>query len=1446
MANCRHVLSINGENREFLNDEELHTFLRKNKRALVASLLTDKVQFSTDKSKQDLIDDMLMGRSDKMTFNKEQHRLSIGDVDYEPVTKFIVNNRLVPGFKIDNWSANKKDQLLKQLNIDGTQKYTPDEAESIVDSLRKGWEVQSLVGTSWHNIAEGFFNGTITNPIDILKKYPELKDRDYILRKYMTSLTDLKAELQRKHGDDAIFRPEVKVWDDKVGVAGVADLVITDRYGKAHIYDYKTSDKDEGVWDKAKVLTIEYQLGMYRQILRRNGIEVDSMNVIPVKLKDIDYTDKVINEFDIAASKGIYLPDSERVMRKIDRLLPHDLNVKIGDVTSNKAVYQVMKEAFNYERPADKVVDPASLEAEYVKLKNRLSPDGQSYVIYNPVNLQENTYIPINSSEAYIKKTLAAELKKQADYQNTLPTKFYDFVQYAKNQVEKNEPINWESRWGKDAGTVNKMLSLLTKYIMDPAWKPLQSAALYDMNTVAFENGDTDQIDFITLSSDNLTKSPSLLNDRGKATSLLGNIMPDRIALQKGAQAKITNGDVELLKVLAFIKNNQEVFGDRKIGNLYALNILKDSVIPSVVTQTTEALQKQWGLLMQHIPATLDIKAKDWQINGIDFTEAFVQDIEAMFNKPTFNPSNVMMIKRALDNLENATTKAEKIVNLDKIANKLLEGINYTPSTGVYRQPDTSRLVYLASQAIMQLEELPTIREHDMKNYANLLKENINTSNPTSMQNQAMQNVVALTGKALNNTTHRFNQYKDRVRNITAELYKAKGTVGGVKIIGYNLNVFENLLEKDPSGKLTMRLKNPNSPDLHPAESKYIREYISLLGEVRAEKLGMVGSYEQLGAEYARNIPLMRAGELTAFAGHDYKTWFKNYFRDIVNPNNIYENDKASWELLKSQSKMFNFFDRHELDLNARDEYLSTHGTTEFETDLEAVMDMYFMIHSKENEMNKIMPAINAQKMLTMFSEHYMFEDNATTAKAINDYVATVLFDKNLIAEESKGLAITAQVVKNLVSSLTMGVNIASGATHIALGAMNNITRLSGNKYDPTSFQAKDLVKATAIVYGDANTNKTSFEYVGFCDNINEMYRISDMNLKELVHKVQTTSSGIAKFGSHWAFWMQSFPIYTNRMSMFVAQMIHDGIIKMDGASISKDSALQLIKGQLVYNERLDDRYKEYLAKPDVANHLQSTSWKEARASYLKAKEVMALEPGGLKADGTLARPYDNKTRDSLKTAADDVHGNYDKDTRTRLEQLAFGKMFLQFKTYLSSKKNRWYMETHPDERRGQWVTEWHDGEPIKLWQGKVTEGIYQTFCALTNEIKVNGGDIIKGWDAMHATQKQNVALMLGDILQFGIYSLALGMLGVSVANARKDENPLAEEPIRGIHNAINDLWIGTSVAALAGDKNPMAVLSWGNGVLDNSWGVLTGKPNAGRDLLNHAAAFRMLTAVTR
>jgi len=1447
MANCIHRININGHVQEFSSDEELHSFLRQNKKSLSTVLLGKQILFSTEASAQDLADDKLTTISNAVKFDPNGHKFTVNGVAYTPVTKYISEQRLIPEFKMEEWEKRTREALLKEINLGGTQKYTAPEAQEIINTLKSNWETQSMVGTSWHDIAKDYFRGDISTPQDIALKYPQLSGRDYLLKKYIASLDAVKTKLKRRHGDDAIFRAEVEMYDPTVKVAGIADLLVIDKDGKVHIYDYKTSIKEEGQWSQAKELTINYQLATYRQILRRQGLDVDdALHYIPVQLHDIDFKEKSINDFDIKPDKSIWLFDRDRVMLNLHALLPYDFSLKLSEVTSNKEVYDFLRESFNYESARHTTPDEVTVDEAYKKLIDTTPKDAKYYKLYNPINPRDSEYFSVKTPEEKVRAKLKAHVKYLNEYQRYLPKRFYDFVTYAKNQLEKGETIDWESHWSKDPGTVNKISTLLNKYISDPSWSPLQSDALYDLNAVAFENKETNQIDLISLTNNNLDQSPKLL--RGK--TLLGNFVPDHKVFDQ-VPRELKNGDIELIKLVAFIKANKDIFKNKTIGSLYAMNIYKNNTIPRVVTQTVDALIKQFDVLTKNLPDSITLKNQEWVPNTTNYLDAFIQDIQNMFEKDAWRPLGYKFITTGVEKLTTATEREEKIKHLGDISQKLLDNIAHDPHTGFYRQPDATRLAYLASQAILQLEELPVLREADMLNYGNFLKESKNASNPTSIINQAYANVVALTGDAMNNTTHAFNAYKERVRQVTSDLYKAQGSIMGVKLIGYNLNLFDNLFERTPEGKKTMRFKNPaTDTTLTAAEAKFINEYGSILMEIRADKLGISKEKLELAPEgylpddLKFNIPLMRASELTSFVGQNYKEWFKNYFRDIVNPQNIYENDTTSQELLKKQSKMYNFFDRYDLDLDARQEKLDRSEFSEFESDLEAVLDMYTMMHSKEREMNKIMPVINAQKLVTMLSEYNMFEDNANTASAINDYVGTVLFDKNLIAEESKNLAIGAQVAKSIVSKATIGFNAVSGFTEFFTGWGNNITRAMANKFDSSAFGGSKLLQASALVFGDVNTNKLSYENVSLGDSLNEMFRISDMNLKELVHKVQTTSSGLTKFGSHYAYWFQSFPTYTNRMTMFVAQMIHDGIIKVNAlGKPSTESSIQMIDGKMVYNEKLDPRFSEYLNDPKKAEHLQTDSYKDSRAKYLKMLELLGQEPGGLKEDGSLARPYDNRTRDSIKQSADDVHGNYDKETKTRLEQLAFGKIFLQFKTYLTAKRNRWYMGSHIDQRRGQWVTEWKDGVPMRMWQGRVTEGIWQTLMALGHEVKENKGNIIKSWDGLHASQKQNIGLMLGDILQFGIYSMMLGLMGYA---ALKKDDPLQAELLRGADNANKDLWIGNAITSIGGAKNPIAVLSWGSNVLDNTWGVLTGRTNAGNDLLKNIAIYRSIDKVTK
>ena len=65
------------------------------------------------------------------------------------------------------------------------------------------------------------------------------------------------------------FLPEVKVASKKMGVSGTIDLLVIDRYGKAHIYDYKTKETGKSLnWDYPTEVMFLGSMGAFRSNAR--------------------------------------------------------------------------------------------------------------------------------------------------------------------------------------------------------------------------------------------------------------------------------------------------------------------------------------------------------------------------------------------------------------------------------------------------------------------------------------------------------------------------------------------------------------------------------------------------------------------------------------------------------------------------------------------------------------------------------------------------------------------------------------------------------------------------------------------------------------------------------------------------------------------------------------------------------------------------------------------------------------------------------------------------------------------------------------------------------------------------------------------------------------------------------------------------------------------------
>jgi hypothetical protein len=1473
--NCLYRININGHFQEFSSEDELNSFLRDNKRTMAASLLSDKVMFSNDRNTQQQVLQELKGLSSEITFKPEYHQFfrneADGPAEYTPVTKVITQGRerlgrnMVQPFDIQAWESRTVSNLVGQLDENQNKKYTEEQAHNIANALKSSWQVQALLGTSWHNVAQAFFDGKLQSEKDITDQFPELsKVSNYVLTKYIKSLTDFRNTLYRKYPNSQ-FLTEINLFDKEKKIAGIADLLVVDETGKIHIYDYKTSVKSELEWYSNKNESNRYQLAFYRQMLRRAGYNVASTHIVPIELKEVDLENKTIQDFDMGRISTKYFKEIEPLMQNIKEILPYNISTQAQQVTENTSIHQFMKEAFNYEQKKT-VRGTQSVDDEYDRMMsyNQQYPNAHNYY-YKPFNANNISYQISKKLTIDEIKTKVADYLQQIDESNSrLPDKINDFVTNAKEAMEQGATIG-EITWGgksKDGDTNIKIRALLYKYITDPSWEILQSDSLSDLNLVAFENNKTNELDFISLSSESIDKKPKLVVPGAK--TILGNFMTDNKANQLGIYAEATNGDVELLKAYDYIKNNKQLFVDKRIGSIYTLNILEGDRIPSIKSQTLDTLEKWHTAIKKVIPTQLGLEDTNWEPQQIDKSRAFISYISDLMENKSWKAKigGVDKIKNWIKEYNDLsyTSVDEKVEVLGKFSNQLRASIanDYRNISSSSENNDIGISLKLASEAIHQLKKIPMSMEEDMKQWNYLFNQNTSTTSPELIRHQAQQSMVTVVKKTLNNVRSAFMGYVNDdggLRDIHDKLYSRMSSVVQIKALGYNLPIFEKMLEYS-DGKPIMRFKDPNSKDISQPQREYINAFLDTINKVRIGKMIKSGKTDLdidafMSSPDSRNIPLLKASALTAFKGKNFKQFTDDFFRDLMNPNNIFSDDKESTKRIDAQSKMFNSFDLYDLNLEKRAERIDTSSNGEFETDLELVLATYMMSHHKEIEVNKNLPIINAIQTSIMMNEIYGFNASPNVIKLQKDYLATTIFGKSMLAGESAAAAKVTQGIQQVTSGAMMWINPLTGATDFFSGLFGNVVRLMANKYNDHSFGLTDYMKAHALFAGTVNENKTSFKHVGFCDAINEMYGLADMDVQRAAHEVIAGSGSLAHFKSRYAYWFNKFPGYFNRMVLFLSRGINEGVIDVDATGhLTKNSAYQMIDSHLVYNEKLDKRFSLYTNNKDMQDSRQTDEYKKQKALYIAIKQDLEQEPNGLKSDGSLARAYSNRQKDSIKSFADEVHGSYDKIDKTNFQKMAFGRMFMQFKGWLTAKKNRWYTETHINEQRGNFeLAKDNDGnlihndagEPVYTWKGKVTEGITQSILAMAHELNANKFNVIKSWDTMNKSQRENFMFLLSDTLVFGLMSLIVG----SFMNSQtKKEHPGEYELLNSLHNSSRDFFIGSTISAVSGDKNPVALASWSTKVLNDTWGVATGNKNV-TSLMDNVAIFRNLHRLT-
>lgn len=224
----------------------------------------------------------------KLKFVKKTHTYTVGETVLVSVTKFI--SQFFKEFN-EKEMAKFMAMLSRKRGIKGQG----------IRYWKKHWKEMSQHGTRVHQFLEHYITSgaeEVLNDLDLKK-----------IQAGMKYVSVLKDELK---GFKLV--PEVKVFDEKLGLAGTIDVMAV-RGKEVYLVDWKTNKKIEqtgykGAMAKAPVSYLPdcnytkyaLQLNLYRHILERQGYKIRGMNLIHLlpdgnyKTYNIEFMNKEIKD----------------------------------------------------------------------------------------------------------------------------------------------------------------------------------------------------------------------------------------------------------------------------------------------------------------------------------------------------------------------------------------------------------------------------------------------------------------------------------------------------------------------------------------------------------------------------------------------------------------------------------------------------------------------------------------------------------------------------------------------------------------------------------------------------------------------------------------------------------------------------------------------------------------------------------------------------------------------------------------------------------------------------------------------------------------------------------------------------------------------------------------------------------------------------------------------
>jgi hypothetical protein len=889
----------------------------------------------------------------------------------------------------------------------------------------------------------------------------------------------------------------------------------------------------------------------------------------------------------------------------------------------------------------------------------------------------------------------------------------------------------------------DKTLELKTLFDKFKDWELMEDDdVMVELDVFGFRNPRTNQVVFITVNPER-EEQLELNFSKGYRVDIRENTVVANYSnkVTDSRLLKATTSNLQAVKAGLFT-----LLADKVNGEIEQVIVVSEKNSPQVKDLNT--LQTNIKEIMKYDDFGFELKQKEFKTNKLNTLLDFYQQYTKQDHKSKQYSKTLDEIKKGKNNLEVLVKRQQEIINQFK---NDANGLNELKS-------DTEFI--MLNEAIAFLNNFTLEVEDDISKWGYYAfsgnRSSAETDAPNNIVNKLIAKVKELIDKAI--TLIRYD-YEEKFFPEYAKIHKklidnSQSTLRQYAI-GDTDEVYQNILEKE-DGKPTMRIKLLS--ELQGVEREYAEYFMKQIDDVRKETMGV--NYSKLTEEQKREIPLIKA--FTNQAKGDWKTRIKEEWNDIFNVENLLSSDNTNKEKRADVANRFAYQESHREDVLLSGD--------KFETNLAYVLNTYMLNNMKRKRFNEVLPFINALKGIAFTANTNLFKDMSNVYTVIDSLIDTVIFNRTNFSKEDEVAGKLTSTVTKVVQDLAIGLSPMTSFVQGMIGIFGNTAFATSNKlFSPVSYG-----KAVAVV-GSNNIKEIEFR-----DRLNSLYGIVSKDVDLLPKQNSFITTGLRAFGSRWLHWLNYMPDFFNRTSFVVAKMIEDGSYE----------AHKVVDGQLIYDETKDKRWFTN-GKYEANNEL-----------LLMIKRLMK-EEDGLDDKGNLKRAYTFKEIRSIKEYVNQVHGSYSKEDKIKFANSVFGRIFMQFKTWMRSKLDQWWKTYRVSDVVGNYqllrdeqgnVLKDEFGMPLSVWVGTPEEGFLNTLMFMIVEGKYDVRKL-EGW------RKNNLKQGFTDLSIIALLALLSKLIDDD------DEERSTAEYL--VYKLGKDAFILNTVGSLYNANMPIASISY-------------------------------------